>query len=113
MAKLALRVILIGVALYGSIEHLDRVSLHFDTNGFWHSFATVLLVFAVLEITLHPLLNFLLLPLRLISFGLVSAGLSIAFVYVVSVTVPLFNVGSLLDAVLMALAFGIVRGLTR
>ena len=77
------------------------------------AFATVLLVFAVIEIAVHPLLNLIFLPLRLISFGLASAALSVALVYLVSVIVTVFTVTSFLDAVLMGLAFGVVHSLTR
>ena len=113
MSKLALRVILIGAVLYGSLEYLDSVSLHVGMRGFWHSFAIVLLVFAVIEIAVHPLLNFIFLPLRLITFGLASVALSVALVYLVSVFVPLFTVAAFLDTVLMGLAFGVARSLTR
>ena len=113
MSKLVLRVLLIGVVLYGGVEYLDSVSLHIGANGFWGAFATVLLVFAVIEMAVHPLLKAVLLPLRLISFGLASVALSVALVYLVSVFVPLFTVTTFLDAVLMGLAFGVARSLTR
>ena len=113
MAKMALRLILLGAVLYGGVEYLDSVSLRTGARGFWEAFATVLLVFAVIEIAVHPLLKFVLLPLRLISFGLVSVALSVALVYLVSLLVPVFVVTTFLDTVLLGLAFGVVRGLTR
>ena len=113
MAKIALRLILLGVVLYGGVEYLDSASLHIGANDFWGSFATVLLVFAVIEMAVHPLLKAVLLPLRLISFGLASVALSVVLVYLVSVFVPLFTVTTFLDAVLMGLAFGVARSLTR
>ena len=97
--------LLIGVVLYGGLEYLDSVSLHVGMRGFWHSFALVLLVFAVIEIAVHPLLNFIFLPAAaLITFGLASVALSVALVYLVSVFVPLFTVTTFLDTVLMGLA---------
>ena len=113
MFKVALRVLLLGVVLYGGVEYLDGVSLNSPAHDFWVSFATVLVVFAVIEVAVHPLLNLIFLPLRLISFGLVSVAFSVVLVYLVSVTIPVFTVTSFLDAVLMGLAFGVVRGLTR
>ena len=104
---------LLGVVLYGGVEYLDSVSLSTGAHGFLGAFATVLLVFAVIEIAVHPLLNLIFLPLRLISFGLASAALSVALVYLVSVIVTVFTVTSFLDAVLMGLAFGVVHRLTR
>ena len=34
MSKLVLRVLLLGVVLYGGVEYLDSVSLHIGANGF-------------------------------------------------------------------------------
>ena len=65
------------------------------------------------QLGLHPLLKVVLLPLRLISFGLASVALSVALVYLVSIVVPVFTVTTFRDAVLMGLAFGVARSLTR
>ena len=70
-------------------------------------------MFAVIEMAVHPLLKVVLLPLRLISFGLASVALSVALVYLVSIVVPVFTVTTFRDAVLMGLAFGVARSLTR
>lgn len=108
-----MRIVLIGVALYGGVEYLDGVRLDADVHGFWGSFATALLAFAVVEVALHPLVRLVFPPLRAVTFGHASVALSVALVYLVSFVVPAFSVASFPDALLMGLAFGAARSLTR
>ena len=113
MVKIALRIILMGVVLYGGVEFLgDHITLLDMQYGFLVSFATALFVFTIIEIAIHPLLNIVILPLRLITFGIASIILSIVLVFFVSLILPLFEV-TLIGASLLGFGFGVIRGVTK
>lgn len=111
--KYLLRLVLVAVVLYVSVVYLDGIVLTDTSYGIIPSFILLFAVFAVIEVILYPIMKMLILPLRLITFGLASAVLSVNLVYVVAWLHPFFTVSSFWHALLVGIGLGIVRFLTR
>ena len=111
--KYLVRIVLVGAVLFLSIVYLDGVTLSPIVYGIVPAFVLLLAVFAVVEVLLYPVVKMLILPLRLLSFGLASAVLSVVMVYAVAFIFPFFTIASLWQGVVMGAGFGIARLLTK
>ena len=111
--KYALRIVCIGVVLYCGIVYLDGVTLLPIEYGILASFLLLFAIFAVIEVLLYPIMKMMLLPLRILTFGLASTVLSFNLVYIVAILYPFFEVSSFWQALLLSIAFGVVRSVTK
>ena len=110
MIKSIFHILLIGLVLFFSIKHLSGISLEIiGDHTFATSFGILVGIFSVIEIALHPVIKLLLLPVRIITFGIVSIVVSIGLIYTVAFLLPLFSVTSLWQAFLLAAAFGVIQ----
>ena len=82
---------LLVAVLYFPITYLDGISLVSGPHGFLISFLLLALIFSFIEIVLHPLLRLIFLPVRMLSFGIVSIVLSICLVWLVVFLYPPFD----------------------
>ena len=111
--KHLLRFLLVGAVLYLGFVYLDGVVLVESPYGTIFSFVSVFAVFAIIEVLIYPIMKILILPLRLVTFGLATAALSVNLVYAIAWLHPFFEVASFWYALLLGVAFGIVRFLTK
>lgn len=111
--KYLLRIVLIGVILYLSAVYLDGITLLPIKYGIIPSFFVLLVIFSSVEILIYPIIKMLILPLRLITFGLASAVLSIGLVYAIAWLYPFFMISSFWQLLVFGAVLSIVRVLTK
>ena len=111
--KYVLRILLIWVGLYASIEYLDGISLEPTQYGLFPSFVLLFLIFAAVELLLYPMMKMLLLPLRILTLGFATAALSVNLVYIIAFVLPFFVVSSFWQAAVLGVGIGFVRILTK
>ena len=111
--KYILRITLIGVLLYLGITYLDGITLTATRYGIILSFAILLIIFAVIELLLYPMIKMLILPLRIVTLGFASAILSVNLIYIVAFMFPFFAVSSLWQAIVLGVGIGLIRVFTK
>ena len=109
MLKIFLHIILLAGVLYVAIAYIDNVSLTIGTQGPLVSFLLLLAIVSGIEVVIHPIIRLLLLPIRLVTFGLISIPLSVGAVYLTTVLHPPFIVGSFTSLLLLGIAFAVVQ----
>ena len=111
--KYGLRILLIWLGLYLSIEYFDGISLEPTQYGVFLSFVLLFLLFTAVELLLYPVMKMLILPLRILTLGFASAALSVNLVYVIAFFLPFFIVSSFWQAAALGLGIGFIRMLTK
>ncbi len=111
--KYGLRILLIWLGLYLSIEYFDGISLEPTQYGILVSFVLLFLLFAAVELLLYPMMKMLILPLRILTLGFASMALSVNLVYIIAFLLPFFIVSSLWQAAVLGVGIGFVRILTK
>ena len=109
MVKKLFHILLLGSLLYLAVVYVDSVTLSVEEYGFWVSFVLLVLVVCVVELFIHPLLRLVLLPVRILTFGVISFLLSTSLVYVLTLVYPPFSISSLFGFLLLGGVFAVVQ----
>ncbi len=106
MVKSVLHILTIAAVLHVARE-VGIIILETELNPYL-SFAALLAIFAINELVVHPILRLVLLPIRLITFGIASTLISVALVYAVVQLYPPLTV-SLIYIFLLGFIFALLQ----
>ena len=110
--RIALRVALTACVLFFGLRYMDGLALAGSGAEYLVSFCTLLAIFVVIDVIIHPVLKVVLTPLRLVTFGLVSVLLSVGIVHAVAFFFVPFT-ASWLHGSLLGGMLGILRKVVR
>jgi putative membrane protein len=103
MLKVLLRVAVIAVAILAITRFVPKISV-----DDWQTAVIVAVVWAIISVTIKPILGLLTLPITILSFGLFSVLINAILFWLVAAFVPGFSVGGLLPALLGSVILSIV-----
>lgn len=111
MKGLFVRWVVSAIALYVTVVLANLMHVGIHLTGGAVSAMVVVVVLAIVNALIRPLLLIITLPLNCLTLGLITWVINAAMFWLVGAIVPGFKVDGFLDAVIGSVLMGIVAGL--